>query len=103
MFRRRPMRIMCRTEENLLVDHITRERDDRDTETGKGASEAVASSEGAGVSPCFAVEPGEVSTGSSLVCLSCCGVCQGKDRTFVPMDLWRVDRRPRQAFGGRSL
>ncbi len=61
MLRRRSMRIMCRTEEDLLVDHITRERDDRNTETGEGASETVASSEGAGVSPCFTVEGREQS------------------------------------------
>ena len=61
MLRRRPMCIMRRTEENLLVDHVSRERDDRNTETGKGASEAIASSEGAGVSPCFTVEGREQS------------------------------------------
>jgi len=71
MLRRRPMCIMCRSEEDLLVDHVSRERDDRNTEPGEGASEAIASSEGAGVSPCFTVEAGEVSTGSYLLRLSC--------------------------------
>jgi len=44
---------MCRCHEQLLVDHVAREGDYRDTEAWESAPEAVGAGEGAGVAPCL--------------------------------------------------